>query len=235
MVNEINPNAVSSAQSSDYAVGLVSPDVSLRDATSQNGVSSQSNSTESVKVSGGTFSSISANKDNNAQVARSVREVEGALNRVSNALQKLQQGAAAVKDYPPFPPGNEDRLKYIKSIDGLRKELESLTVPPIKGESTAVFYPRESKLPALSPSSATDEAVHSLGFSADNLRGKLDISFQKLYSQSENLSKRINVDIVFPPKPKEAVELSKITSRQLAETNVSLVGSSGSSLTQLNA
>lgn len=41
-----------------------------------------------------------------------------------------RQIEALVKNYPPFPPGSEERLSYLRSISSLRQQLDALTLPP---------------------------------------------------------------------------------------------------------
>lgn len=58
---------------------------------------------------------------------------------------------ALVKNYPPFPPGSEERLQYLRSISALRQQLDALTVPP-RIEAAPVV----PKLPQQPPDMATD-------------------------------------------------------------------------------
>ncbi len=35
-----------------------------------------------------------------------------------------------VKIYPPYPPGDADRVRFLRSFSGLRKQIDNLTIPP---------------------------------------------------------------------------------------------------------
>lgn len=53
------------------------------------------------------------------------------LARAEEATQAIEREIMAmVKNYPPFPPGSEERLSYLRSINALRQQLEALIVPP---------------------------------------------------------------------------------------------------------
>lgn len=41
-----------------------------------------------------------------------------------------------MKQYPPFPPGSEDRIKYLSRFAMLRKQIDQLTYPPDAGAQT---------------------------------------------------------------------------------------------------
>jgi hypothetical protein len=38
-----------------------------------------------------------------------------------------------MKQYPPYPPGSEDRVKYLSRFALLRKQIDQLTIPPDAG------------------------------------------------------------------------------------------------------
>lgn len=76
--------------------------------------------------------------------ARLWQQKDAAISRLQAAAEagdRLRQGQdivaamrrqieAMVKNYPPFPPGSEERLQYLRSISALRQQLDALTVPP---------------------------------------------------------------------------------------------------------
>jgi len=65
------------------------------------------------------------------QVADSVRQADSAMQNVGLALDKMKGSLEGIiKNYPPFPPGSEQRVKALKSFSALRNEIDKLTFPP---------------------------------------------------------------------------------------------------------
>ena len=67
------------------------------------------------------------------------------------AAQIRQEINTLVKNYPPFPPGSEERLQFLRSVTALRQQLDALTVPP-RPDSV----PRLPQPPQFPPESAED-------------------------------------------------------------------------------
>jgi len=151
------------------------------------------NAAENVAVTG--FASLAAAKDEVIQGARSIRETHKSLDVVAGVLKELNDAVQLVKNYPPFPQGNEKRIDYITGINGLRQQLEALEIPPVKGEQEAVFYPRESGLPQLDPITATDADILSLGQALDELRLQVNDGFVSLQKHAQELPEKINADL----------------------------------------
>ena len=53
-------------------------------------------------------------------------KIEIYIDRMKTELQRI------VKNYPPFPPGSEERVKRLKSIAAFRRLIDQLTIPPPK-------------------------------------------------------------------------------------------------------
>jgi hypothetical protein len=58
------------------------------------------------------------------QDGRQMERADQLLARMKNELYQI------VKIYPPYPPGQKDRVKFLRSFNGLRQEIEQLTIPP---------------------------------------------------------------------------------------------------------
>jgi len=52
------------------------------------------------------------------------------IGRMKNELNTI------IKNYPPFPPGSEERIAALKNFSAYRKELEQLTYPPNNDSDT---------------------------------------------------------------------------------------------------
>lgn len=183
-----------------------------------------------ITASRGSFPILSDIKDGVANAARTINAVNKALDRADALLQNMQDRVGLVKDYPPFPPGNEDRVKYIKGIDGLRKELEALSVPRVTEAYQPVFYPRESEFPELDAKVPSDSAVIAFGQAVEAIQVKVNAGRAELQIQSDQLSGRTGIDL-----PQSQVQnISVAVAGQLGGTSQPLVGS-GDALVQLGS
>lgn len=64
-------------------------------------------------------------------LARSIRSEGETLNKVNEFVERMKERLGEiVKNYPPFPLDNPDRMEMLKSFTALRKEIERMTFPP---------------------------------------------------------------------------------------------------------
>jgi len=64
-------------------------------------------------------------------VAESVRQADSTMQEIGSTVDKMKGSLEGIiKNYPPFPPGSEQRVKALKDFAGLREEIEKLTLPP---------------------------------------------------------------------------------------------------------
>jgi len=65
------------------------------------------------------------------QVAVTVRHADSTMEKVGRAVGKMKGTLEGIiKNYPPFPPGSEQRVKALKGFAALRREIEEMTFPP---------------------------------------------------------------------------------------------------------
>jgi hypothetical protein len=77
------------------------------------------------------FNDLQNNKEVVNALAKSVRDVAKFIDKVADRLDKMADSLKEiVKNFPPFPPGNEDRLRLLKSYNSLRQQIDSMTFPP---------------------------------------------------------------------------------------------------------
>lgn len=77
------------------------------------------------------FNDLQNNKEAVNDLAKSVRDVAKFIDKVADRLDKMADSLKEiVKNFPPFPPGNEDRLRLLKSYNSLRQQIDSMTFPP---------------------------------------------------------------------------------------------------------
>jgi hypothetical protein len=77
------------------------------------------------------YQSLSETTTRINQVADSVRQADATMQKVGRNVEMMKGTLEEiVKNYPPFPPGSEQRVKALKDFASLRNEIEELTYPP---------------------------------------------------------------------------------------------------------
>ncbi|UCF84961.1 MAG: hypothetical protein JSV50_04830 [Desulfobacteraceae bacterium] len=72
---------------------------------------------------------------------KNMEKIENYIDRMKAELQGL------IKNYPPFPPGSEERVRRLKSINAFRKLIDQLTIPPPNEEfATKIMTGRDAVL-----------------------------------------------------------------------------------------
>jgi hypothetical protein len=226
MVNEINVIGVGSAQGLAYASSA--SQVAVKEPAERASRTSQAPTVEQdVRVQGikGGFPALASLKDDAVQAARSIRDAGKAIADADNLASQMRQKVQVVKNYPPFPPGNQDRMNFINSIEGLRKQLEALQVPPVERENGPVFYPKESNLPVLDVL-ASDAKVEEFGQAVEAVQRRINAGYAELQSQAARITSRFSVDLPQPPREDEVMQAGSATAAQLATVSQPLVSNS---------
>lgn len=220
MVNEITHVGVDNVQGFGRAAQTGQP------ASRPHGVDSTSPLPSArIQTRNAAFANIAAVKDEAAMVAQSVRKAADALAKAQHTVRAMQaQVEAMVKQYPPFPPGSEQRLSYLNSISALRQQLESMTIPPPPDQLEPVYYPRESDLPALDPDTASDEDVLAFAWALDAVADRIDAGLTQLEGLVEALPAKLDADVPIPAVGEgEALEASRIVAGQLPGMSASVL------------
>lgn len=150
------------------------------------GASSGDPSTESKPVvHHQDFSRLQAVNDTMNALAKSVRSADKAMVVINkDYIEKMkEQLDAIIKNYPPFPPGSQERAQYLKTFSGLRSEIAELTIPPDAKtiqDNKVRTSPAGFDLPALSANSADAEIRV--------VRAKLDIAGKTLETRRAGLA-----------------------------------------------
>ena len=77
------------------------------------------------------FNRLSALGDRACDVAESIRRMNQPVDTASLSLAALKQKLGViVKDYPPYPPGSEERVEWLRSFAGLRVMIDRLSLVP---------------------------------------------------------------------------------------------------------
>ncbi len=165
-------------------------------------------------------------KSNAADAALAVREAGKALDQVDALLGKMTDSVKLVKNYPPFPAGNEDRMHYLNSIDGLRKELQAMIIPPVADQYQPVFYPQRSEFPELDAKVPSDAAVLAFGKAIEIIKGEVKTARVVLQGQASQLSMGTGSDIPSSPEESQVPALSAAVAAQLGSTFRPISGNS---------
>jgi len=67
-------------------------------------------------------------------VVKSIRIADKAMSEIETNIEQMESEVEMfIKQYPPYPPGSEDRIKYLSRFAMLRKQIDQLTFPPDAG------------------------------------------------------------------------------------------------------
>lgn len=221
MVNEISNVGLMPAKGLGYTVGVPS-----EQNRSAEGVPSEKSYAADQQVARHVgFSTLANAKDDSARLAQSVRRTEQEMQQAAGLVKEMSQDVETIlKNYPPFPPGNEQRLSYLNSVAGLRRQLESMTIPPVQDGAQYVFYPQEVDLPELDPKTATDEELQLFSNELDKTREKIAEGLAELRTQADLLPRKINDDLPMPiPSESEATQIGNEVASRLSGNSLPIV------------
>ena len=72
----------------------------------------------------------SQNTDRN-HYARQIRAFDQKMDKINTQIKSMKKELSViVKNYPPFPPGSEERISRLSRFNSFRKQIEQLSVPP---------------------------------------------------------------------------------------------------------
>ena len=99
------------------------------------------------------FAQLQLVNDAGNEAAAQVKSTNDQLTNIATYLAKMkQQAVQLIKVYPPYPPGESSRVKMIRSMMGLRKQIENLTIPPDSkwyGKSGEQAVPHQTTVPSV--------------------------------------------------------------------------------------
>jgi len=88
-------------------------------------------------ISGGndhaTIHRLDADHTERNHYARQIRTFDQTMEKIGTQIKNMKQELKIiVKNYPPFPPGSEERIAALRRFNSFRKQIEQLTFPPSK-------------------------------------------------------------------------------------------------------
>jgi len=105
------------------------------------------------------------------RATRRYRHAGQAIHMAEQAVERMKRSLTRIiKNFPPFPPGSEERIRMLKAYVSFRKQIEAMTIPP------------EASLPALPEidETATDSTVSDALSTIEQVRYRLSEGFSKL-------------------------------------------------------
>jgi hypothetical protein len=72
-------------------------------------------------------------------VVKSIRIADKAMSEIETNIEQMESEVEMfLKQYPPYPPGSEDRVNYLSRFAMLRKQIDQLTFPPDTGAQNII-------------------------------------------------------------------------------------------------
>ena len=73
-------------------------------------------------------------------VAKSVRFTDMTMEKIDRHIAQMKARLLRiVKNFPPFPPGSEERVKILRSFNLFRKQIDQLTIPPVDRDAMKII------------------------------------------------------------------------------------------------
>lgn len=64
-------------------------------------------------------------------VAENIRVADSTMETIGKYIGQMKADLEAIiKNYPPYPPGDPERVKYLRSFAALRDQIDRMTIPP---------------------------------------------------------------------------------------------------------
>ena len=109
-----------------------------------------------------------------SEEAKRLLKMDQQMGQIENAVSSVKEKLTTLRrTIPPFPPGSQEWVRLLKSIIGLRKLIEELTVPP---DVTSKGYIGEIHIPELGDQATAkevDTVLVALDKAAENIRQKM--------------------------------------------------------------
>jgi len=88
-------------------------------------------------------------------IAHKKRTYDNKINEVEDYVARMKaQLERIIKNFPPFPPGSEERIQVLRGFAGFRKLIDQLTIPPpeeskVGAENSTILSPAAESIPNL--------------------------------------------------------------------------------------
>lgn len=109
------------------------------------------------------FRVLQSVKDGLNSAAGSIRIADTTMGAIGTAIESMKEKLLSiVKNYPPYPPGSEERIAYLNSFNALRSQIDRLIASSgDAGAREILADPGGLNIPSLDPSTATDAEIEA--------------------------------------------------------------------------
>jgi len=143
------------------------------------------------------FDSIQASHYSRNEVAASIKNSDSSMVEIGAKIDSMKENLEIiVKNFPPYPPGSDDRLKFLRNFNSLRQQIDALTIPR-PNETSDIALKLQGlgtgkgglNIPALADSvpEATDPQIHQAIGNLDRARKTLDAGRAALAGEAATL------------------------------------------------
>jgi len=109
------------------------------------------------------FVQLQSINDQQSRVASQIRGDDQQLRQSDQLLGQMKRVLSdIIKYYPPYPAGETERVKFLRSFSAMRQQIEQLTIPPEetwKGGMPGDSLPQSETIQAENPSGGAAAAV----------------------------------------------------------------------------
>ena len=76
------------------------------------------------------FDSIQASHYSRNEVAASIKNADSTMVEIGTNIDAMKETLQIiVKNFPPYPPGSNDRINFLRNFNSLRQQIDALTIP----------------------------------------------------------------------------------------------------------
>lgn len=143
------------------------------------------------------FNNMQSDKAARNEIAGSINSVDSTMVEIGHKIDSMKADLEIiVKNFPPYPPGSEERIKFLRNFNSLRQQIDALTIPrPTEAGTIATKVqglntgPNGLNIPALADTlpEATDRQIYRAINYLDTARNTLDQSRAGLASEAATL------------------------------------------------
>jgi flagellin-like hook-associated protein FlgL len=129
-----------------------------------------------VSESQSSFNSLQSANSSLNFAAMSIRIADEAMGGVETYIDQMKaELGKIIKNYPPFPPGSEERVKFLRSFTALRRQIDQLSFAPdykqdLKITADSINIPRAGDWKAVVGNRASRPAIPGPQVSIDATR-----------------------------------------------------------------
>ncbi|MBW4055027.1 MAG: hypothetical protein HIU83_06455 [Proteobacteria bacterium] len=143
------------------------------------------------------FDSIHASHYSRNEVAASIKSADSTMVEIGTKIDSMKETLQIiVKNFPPYPPGSNDRINFLRNFNSLRQQIDALTIPR-PNETSAIALKLRGlntgkgglNIPALADTvpEATDPQIHQAIGNLDSARKTLDAGRVALAGEAATL------------------------------------------------